>query len=237
MQRCPEKKNADYLRFQPPWRTYEVLRSPMDPEAPFIFTGVFYEELCPYCSFNCRLARRTSRAYFKAFTQKRWGCGCDPGTISALSMSEAARGRSSSTNCSRRLMLARGMFHIGRFPRDESQPSHEVNRTASKDVGDNRLSVGVQTFDDGLPKAVERYHKYGSGDEIAQRLGVETMAASIPQRVDMTNFPTQTVEMEHDPDVLMDIAGPGDVLSPRRSRPPRKAPMGRKLGQWTTTAP
>ena len=37
-------------------------------------------------------------------------------------------------------------------------------------AGINRLSVGVQSFDDTILKAIGRYEKYGSGQEAFERL-------------------------------------------------------------------
>ena len=54
----------------------------------------------------------------------------------------------------------------------ETNPNHlkpDVMKIM-KDAGVNRLSVGVQSFDDGLLKQMERYHKYGSGAEIKDKL-------------------------------------------------------------------
>jgi coproporphyrinogen III oxidase-like Fe-S oxidoreductase len=58
-----------------------------------------------------------------------------------------------------------------------------------------RLSVGVQSFDDGLLRQMERYDKYGSGEEILQRVQ-ETAGAFHSMNVDMIfNFPSQTEAM------------------------------------------
>jgi len=52
--------------------------------------------------------------------------------------------------------------------------------------------VGVQSFDDELLKASERYHKYGSGEEIVSRLRA-TQGKLDTLNVDMIfNFPMQT---------------------------------------------
>lgn len=42
--------------------------------------------------------------------------------------------------------------------------------TALKDTGVDRLSVGVQSLEDRLLREMERYDKYGSGDQILERL-------------------------------------------------------------------
>ena len=58
-----------------------------------------------------------------------------------------------------------------------------------------RLSVGVQSFNNDLLKQMDRYKKYGSGEEIFERIG---QAASYfdSVNVDMIfNFPSQTEDI------------------------------------------
>ena len=64
-------------------------------------------------------------------------------------------------------------------------------------LGVNRLSIGVQSFDDGLLKQMDRYEKYDSGEEILERIG-EASPYFTSLNVDMIfNFPAQ------DEDVLI----------------------------------
>jgi len=78
----------------------------------------------------------------------------------------------------------------------ETNPNHLIDDTIGllKESGVNRLSVGVQTFDDELLKQMERYRKYGSGEEMQARLQ-RYMGTFDTLNVDMIfNFPKQTVE-------------------------------------------
>ena len=54
----------------------------------------------------------------------------------------------------------------------ETNPDDLGNAELSRleDVGVNRVSVGVQSFDDSLLKEMQRYEKYGSGQQIRTRL-------------------------------------------------------------------
>ena len=62
-------------------------------------------------------------------------------------------------------------------------------------LGVNRLSIGVQSFDDGLLKQMDRYDKYGSGAEILERIG-EASPYFTSLNVDMIfNFPAQTEDI------------------------------------------
>jgi len=54
----------------------------------------------------------------------------------------------------------------------ETNPNHVVPSYLEplRNAGINRLSVGVQSFDDTILKAIGRYEKYGSGQEAVERL-------------------------------------------------------------------
>ena len=55
--------------------------------------------------------------------------------------------------------------------------------------------MGVQSFDDGLLRQMDRYEKYGSGEEIFERIG-EAAPCFESLNVDMIfNFPTQTEDI------------------------------------------
>ncbi len=226
------KKNADYLRFAP-GETYEVPK-PRDAIPRLLYVHVpFCEELCPYCSFNRVVFREEiARAYFDALRKEITmyaGLGYDfravyvgGGTPTVLI-----------DELSKTLRLAKELFRIGEVS-VETNPNHLTERNIAllKEMGVNRLSVGVQTFDDGLLKAMERFHKYGSGEEIARRLG-ETMGRFDTLNVDMIfNFPAQTMEMlERDLEVLTGLAVDQVTFYPLMVSTSTEKLMGKKLGR------
>src|SRR5699024_7473743 len=58
-----------------------------------------------------------------------------------------------------------------------------------------RLSVGVQSFDDGLLKQMDRFDKYGCGQEIMERIQ-EASPYFVSMNADMIfNFPAQTEDI------------------------------------------
>ena len=69
------------------------------------------------------------------------------------------------------LALARDCFQIVEIS-VETNPNHltETNLTALNRAGVNRFSVGVQSFDNRRLKDMYRDEKYGSGDDIRDRL-------------------------------------------------------------------
>lgn len=89
----------------------------------------------------------------------------------------------------------------------ETNPDHlQSNAVASlSKAGVNRLSVGVQSFDDSLLKAMRRYDAYGSGVEIIKRL-VNIRGTFDTLNVDMIfNLPRQTESsLRRDLDILVD---------------------------------
>jgi coproporphyrinogen III oxidase-like Fe-S oxidoreductase len=90
----------------------------------------------------------------------------------------------------------------------ETNPNHLTpkNIAVLQQAGVNRLSVGVQTFNDDLLKKIGRYEKYGSGEVIARRLDnirgcFDTVNADM-----IFNFPSQTRQMlNEDLDILLSL--------------------------------
>ena len=166
----------------------------------------FCESLCPYCSFNrvvldqplCRRyhdALRTEMRLYRDAGYDFTGLYVGGGTPTIL-MDELAQTLATATDC----------FGIKEIS-VETNPNHLVphNVTTLKGCGVNRLSVGVQSFDDGLLKAMGRYEKYGSGSSIAQRIR-EMSGQFDTLNADMIfNFPIQTEEvLTRDLDILID---------------------------------
>jgi len=156
----------------------------------------FCEELCPYCSFNrFPLDKDLARKYFEAVSQEAL-LYADRG----FDFQSIYVGGGTPTvlpeEVGRLLDLLRKTFNIREISL-ETNPNHLTDKIVKilQQGGVNRLSVGVQSFDDNLLKQMERYHKYGSGAEIRERLE-RLMGAFDTLNVDMMfNFPTQTMSM------------------------------------------
>jgi len=131
----------------------------------------FCERLCPYCSFNRFVfEERRCRDYFSAlrreirlYKEKGYdfsGVYVGGGTPTIL-LDELEE----------TLEAVRRSFSV-REVSVETNPNHLVPEKLERlsRMGINRLSVGIQSFDDGLLKAMDRYEKYGSGAEIIERL-------------------------------------------------------------------
>ncbi len=167
----------------------------------------FCERLCPYCSFNRFVFEENlCREYFRALRKELLlyrDLGYDFGGIYI--------GGGTPTvlidELTETIALARASFHIRELS-VETNPNHLTNAllSALQQAGVNRLSVGVQSFDDSLLKKMDRYDKYGSGAEILGRIGnalgrFETLNADM-----IFNFPTQTEAMlDYDLDMLLKV--------------------------------
>ena len=156
----------------------------------------FCEELCPYCSFHrVRFDEKLARRYFRALRQeiqlyreKNYsftGIYTGGGTPTVLIDELAGM-----------LQYARENFPIRQIS-VETNPNHLTpeNIAILQQAGVNRLSVGVQTFNDDLLKKIGRLEKYGSGEVIAEKLaGIQGSFDTV--NADMIfNFPTQTPEL------------------------------------------
>ena len=186
--------NRNYLGFRPTELTR--LPDPHPGKSYVLYAHVpFCEQLCPYCSFN-RYPFSTERAlpYFKNLRQemrmlKEMGydfkslyVGGGTPTVMIDELCET-------------FDLARDLFSLDEVS-TETNPNHLNDEIVSKLAGRvQRLSVGVQSFDDGLLKQMKRYDKYGSGMQY-----IESIMAFNDRfdnlNVDMIfNFPSQTEEM------------------------------------------
>jgi coproporphyrinogen III oxidase-like Fe-S oxidoreductase len=200
------KKNAEYLQFAPD--SALTVPAVKDDKERLLYIHVpFCEELCPYCSFNrVTFKEDLARPYFEALRQEILvyadlgydfqaiyvGGGTPTVLIDELEKTIARA-------CER--------FHVREIS-VETNPNHLIPANLDRlvSIGVNRLSVGVQTFDDNLLKSMQRYHKYGSGAEIAERL-ILTQGRFNTLNVDMIfNFPTQTMEaLEHDLSTILNL--------------------------------
>ncbi|MBI5570761.1 MAG: coproporphyrinogen III oxidase family protein [Desulfomonile tiedjei] len=167
----------------------------------------FCEELCPYCSFNrFPLEKDLARTYFRSL-------GREIRMYAELGFDFPAIYVGGGTptvlpdEIARILDDLRSLFRVREISL-ETNPHHLTDDIVRvlKDCGVNRLSVGVQSFDDSLLKQMERYHKYGSGRQIRDRLA-HYMGTFDTLNVDMIfNFPTQTMAMlERDLDIIEEI--------------------------------
>ena len=225
------KKNADYLKFTPSSSLDIPPGRALTPTLLYMHIP-FCEELCPYCSFNRVVFKEDiARAYYHAlrkeilmykdlgydFQALYVGGGTPTVLIDELEQT---------------IYLIKENYHVAEVS-VETNPNHLTSSNIERlqNMGVNRLSVGVQTFDDGILKAVERYNKYGSGQEIAEKIK-QTQGSFDTLNIDMIfNFPTQTMEiLENDLSTLIGLGVDQITYYPLMASAYTQDMMSRKLG-------
>ena len=178
-------------------RTDETMMPPANPGQKYmLYMHVpFCERLCPYCSFNRYPFRAEVAAPYFANMRKEMMMLKDLGyDFESIYVGGGTPTVMIDELCET-LDMARDNFDIKEVA-SETNPNHLTQPWLDKLHGRvQRLSVGVQSFDDDLLKQMDRYEKYGSGDEILERIAeAEPYFDSL--NVDMIfNFPSQTEDV------------------------------------------
>jgi coproporphyrinogen III oxidase-like Fe-S oxidoreductase len=187
------RTNDHYLRLGP--SGISQLPPPVAGRPYLLYVHIpFCERLCPYCSFN-RFPYHAERAtrYFKHLRDEMRmvaDLGYDfhsmyvGGGTPTIDIDELVA----------TIDLAKSLFSIDEVS-CETNPNHLYPQWIDPLVDRvDRFSVGVQALDDDLLRQMDRYDKYGSADEILERLqSIEGKFHSL--NADMIfNFPSQTPE-------------------------------------------
>lgn len=197
----------------------------------------FCEVLCPFCSFHrVRYQPAKTRRYFQAlrreiqlyhdlgFRFRDVYVGGGTPTVDADEML-------ATLDLVRRLWPVKAMSI-------ETNPNHLDRDTLVRyrDVGVTRLSVGVQSFDDGLLAGMDRLEKYGSGALIRERLAA--MRGVFPTlNVDMIfNLPGQSLAMlDADIDALLALEVDQVSFYPLMTAPTARHKMEKSMGRVDPT--
>ena len=156
----------------------------------------FCEELCPFCSFlRIRFDRSLANQYFDALKQE-----IELYHQSGYCFDSIYVGGGTPTIMPDRLAktieFVKSKWQISQTS-VETNPNHLKPEILSilKDVGVTRLSVGVQSFNNGILENIQRLEKYGTGEEIKEWLS-SIVGMFDTLNVDMIfNFPNQTEQM------------------------------------------
>lgn len=151
----------------------EGLLPAAEPNKPYLlYIHVpFCEALCPFCSFHRVLLKQPkANRYFDALRREIQSYK-DKG----FRFVDVYVGGGTPTVLPEQLLetlqLVRSLFPIERIS-VETNPNHLTPDTLKTlgEAGINRLSVGVQSFDDRLLNEMGRLRRYGNGKEIVERL-------------------------------------------------------------------
>ncbi len=172
-----------------------VLPAPVEGRPYLLYVHIpFCERLCPYCSFN-RFPFNQERAteYYQHLREEMRRVADAGYDFESMYIGGGTPTVDIDELCAT-IDLAKELFSI-REVSSETNPNHLYPKWVEPLRGRvDRLSVGVQSFDDGLLKQMDRHDKYGSGAEIVERIAsIEGVFHSM--NVDMIfNFPSQTAE-------------------------------------------
>ncbi len=220
-----------YLRMQA--ANLERLPAPQPGKEYTLYLHVpFCESLCPYCSFNRFLFDdEKAHAYFRhlreemrmahrlgfRFTSLYIGGGTPTILIDELCET---------------IDLACSLFPIGDVS-CETNPNHLTPEIIKKLEGRvQRLSVGVQSFDNELLREMGRYHKFGSGVEIQEK--IRQAVPHFPSlNVDMIyNFPNQTEGiLRKDIEMVRDSGAQQTTFYPLMTSPSVARSLDRTVGK------
>jgi len=196
----------------------------------------FCEVLCPFCTFHrVRFCPTRAPRVFQAIRNEirlyhaagfRFADVYVGGGTPTVDMTELRA----------ILELVRGLSPV-RTISVETNPDHlDPGRlTVLRDCGVNRLSVGVQSFDDGLLRRMERYEKYGSGAAIREHLAL-AQGRIATLNVDMIfNLPGQTLAMlDRDLDELLELGVDQVSFYPLMIAPTARRKVERTMGAQDT---
>ena len=223
-------KAQQTVRLEPSQGIANVPSSPV-----FLYVHVpFCEVLCPYCSFHrVHFEERRARRYFAALRReiRRYqsegyvfsGVYVGGGTPTVLPDELA-----DTLGLIRELNPGLSEVSVETNPKDLRDEVLRVLESAGVD----RLSVGVQTFDDGLLRQMMRLEKYGCRAEILDRLAAAA-GRFRTLNVDMIwNLPQQTAAMlEADLDTLLLSPANQASLYPLMTSPTAARRMAKTLGR------
>ncbi len=197
----------------------------------------FCESLCPFCSFH-RVQFRPDKArdYFQALRAEirsyhtRGFVFCDLYVGGGTPTTEP-------TELVATLELIRSLWPI-RTISVETNPNHlhEPMLAALESAGVGRLSVGVQSFDDGLLRQMQRYGPYGGGAQIRERLAA-ARGRFRTLNVDMIfNLPNQTLDtLDRDLATLLELGVDQISFYPLMTAGSARHKMDRTLGRVDPT--
>jgi len=225
------RTNDRYLSLVPCDR--DRLPDPVAGRAYLLYVHVpFCERLCPYCSFN-RFPYNAQRAtqYFEQL-RAEMRMVADQGYDFASIYVGGGTPTIDIDELVKTIDLAKSLFSIQEVS-SETNPNHLHPQWVDKLTDRvDRLSVGVQSFDDELLRQMDRYEKYGSSSEILERLkSVEGSFNSL--NVDMIfNFPSQTIETLRTDIELVKSTGANQVtFYPLMASPAVRESLRRTVGK------
>jgi len=192
---CATRATQHYLAFEPGLSCAPLLPDKSKKYLLYIHIP-FCDQLCPYCSFvRVQFEPALAARYFEVLKKE-----IETYFSLGYQFDSVYVGGGTPTIWPEKLVeilsLVKSLWPIRQIS-TEANPDHLVPDVLQKlkDVGVNRLSVGVQSFSNDILRSVHRSKQCGSSEDIKQRLAsIKGMFDTL--NVDMIfNFPNQTMEM------------------------------------------
>lgn len=191
----------------------------------------FCHTFCPYCSFHkYAYDEATAVKYFENLRTEMAmikDIGFDFDTLYVGGGTTLINEK----ELEKTLILAKKLFNIKEIS-CESDPTHIKLDDIKRFSGlIDRLSVGVQSFDDEILKKVGRYSKFGGRDELIKKLSVINGILPVLSIDLIFNFPFQTRKMlEVDIKTLKNIAPQQFTFYPLMKSPMTRENIAKTLG-------
>ena len=220
-----------YLKLEP--ARMDMLPAPRPGHSYTLYLHVpFCESLCPYCSFNrFMFDAEKAHTYFRRLREEMHMAHRMGYQFTSLYIGGGTPTILIDELCET-IDLARELFGIGEVS-CETNPNHLTTEIVGKLEGRvQRLSVGVQSFDNELLLEMGRLAKFGTGEEIQQK--IRDAAPHFPSlNVDMIyNFPNQTEEiLRRDLQMVIDSGAQQTTFYPLMTSPSVARSLERSVGK------
>jgi coproporphyrinogen III oxidase-like Fe-S oxidoreductase len=195
----------------------------------------FCESLCPYCSFNRFVSNETKIEQYFANLREEMRQVAKLG----YSFTSLYIGGGTPTihvdELVKTIDLARELFTIDEVS-CETNPNHLIPEIVEKIQNKvQRLSVGVQSFDDELLKEMNRFEKFGSGQQILEKIRYAA-PHFLSLNVDMIfNLPNQTEAiLRKDIEMIKDSGAQQTTFYPLMSSPSVEKALKKTMGNVNT---
>jgi coproporphyrinogen III oxidase-like Fe-S oxidoreductase len=212
----------------------DTLLPPADPDKTYLLYAhvPFCERLCTYCSFNRFLFNEgIAQAYFADLREEmrvaadlgyRFGALYVGGGTPTILVDELCQ----------TIDLAHELFDISEVSAETSPNQLGPDLAARLEGRVQRMSVGVQSFDDTLLAQMDRLDKYGSGEELF-RVIADARGLFHSLNVDMIfNFPLQSEAMlRHDTRKLVETGCNQTTFYPLMASPQTARSLSKQIGR------